>query len=187
MSAALNNATTSTSLTAALQPVKPSPLSQGNYVVAEKCILQDGSRLGKMHNSMPGGSRGGLKSRALSFNALQEEAEAPSKGKVPQTCTEAPTKSKAIRSLHDSPDTTSSTLPKKSRRMVYKVQKEDHEKRLTYYRTDVYQHPLYFIKPTTGDQIFGKTFMWVDGPNDKDLSPGSFDFEVWKKAQSAFE
>ncbi|KAF9641882.1 hypothetical protein BDM02DRAFT_3177003 [Thelephora ganbajun] len=71
--------------------------------------------------------------------------------------------------------------------MIYEVQKEDHEKRLAYYETNAYRCASCFIKPTTGDQIFGKTFVWADDPNDEDLSPGSFDFEAWKKAQSAFE
>ena len=85
-------------------------------------MSRDDSDLGKIHDSAPGGSRGGLKSRfrrALSFNALQEEAETPSKGKAPQTHAETPVKSEATGSLRDSPDTASSTLPKKSRKALF--------------------------------------------------------------------
>jgi len=86
-------------------------------------MSRDDSDLGKMHDSTPGGPRSGLKSRfrrALSFNALQEEeAETLSKGKAPQTRAEAPAKSEATGSPHDSPDTASSTLPKKSRRALF--------------------------------------------------------------------
>ena len=67
--------------------------------------------------------------------------------------------------------------------MAYEVQKEGHENRLAYYETDAYKCASCFIKPGTGgDQIFGKTFVWADDSNDGDLSPGSFDFETWKKA-----
>lgn len=86
-------------------------------------MSRDDSDLGKVLDSAPGGSRGGLKSRfrrALSFNPLQEEeAETPSKGKTPQTRAEVPAKPETIGSLHDSPDTASSTLPKKPRRALF--------------------------------------------------------------------
>ena len=86
-------------------------------------MSRDDSDLGKGLDSTPGGSRGGLKGRfrrALSFNPLQEEdAETPSKGKAPQTRTETPAKSEAVGSPHDSPDTASSTLPKKPRRALF--------------------------------------------------------------------
>ena len=85
-------------------------------------MSRDDSDLGKVLDPTPGGSRGGLKGRfrrALSFNPLQEEeAETSSKGKAPQTRAEIPAKSEAIGSL-DSPDTTSSTLPKKPRRALF--------------------------------------------------------------------
>lgn len=90
--------------------------------MAEKRISRDDSDLGKVLDSTPGGSRSGFKSRfrrALSFNALQEEAETPSKGKAPQTHPETPVKPEAIGSLHDSPDTASSTLPKKTRKPLF--------------------------------------------------------------------
>lgn len=68
--------------------------------------------------------------------------------------------------------------------MVYEVQKEAHEKRLAYYETDAYQCAACFIQPGEGGkQIFGKTFVWARDPDDKDLSEGSFDFEMWKKAR----
>lgn len=86
-------------------------------------MSRDDSDLGKMHDSTPVGSRGGLKSRfrrALTFNALQEEeVETPSKGKAPETRGEPPAKSEATGPHHDSPDATSSTLPKKSRRPLF--------------------------------------------------------------------
>jgi hypothetical protein len=86
-------------------------------------VSRDDSDLRKIHDSTPGGSRGGLKSRfrrALSFNALQEEeAETSSKGKAPETHGETPVKSEATGPLHDSPDTTSSTLPKKPRKPLF--------------------------------------------------------------------
>ena len=86
-------------------------------------MSRDDSDLGKSLDSTPGGSRGGLKGRfrrALSFNPLQEEdAETLSKGKAPQTRTETPARSEAVGSPHDSPDTASSTLPKKPRRALF--------------------------------------------------------------------
>lgn len=86
-------------------------------------MSRDDSDLGKIHDSTPGGSRGGLKSRfrrALNFNALQEEeAETPSKGKAPETGGETPVKSEATGSHNDSPDAASSTLPKKPRRTLF--------------------------------------------------------------------
>jgi len=86
-------------------------------------MSRDDSDLGKGLDSTPGSSRGGLKGRfrrALSFNPLQEEdAETPSKGKAPQTRAETPAKSEAVGSPHDSPDTASSTLPKKPRRALF--------------------------------------------------------------------
>lgn len=70
--------------------------------------------------------------------------------------------------------------------MVYEVQRENHEKRLAYYETNAYKCTSCFINPGTGgEQIVGKTFVWARDPNNKDLSPGSFDFEAWKKAHSA--
>jgi len=85
-------------------------------------MSRDDSDLGKGLDSTPGGSRGGLKGRfrrALAFNPLQEEdTETPSKGKAPQTRAETPAKSEVVGSL-DSPDTTSSTLPKKPRRALF--------------------------------------------------------------------
>ena len=118
-SATPNSSNTSSPSTTTPRPVKPSPLSQGNYTVAEKRVSRDDSDLRTTHDSAPGGSRGGLKSRfrrALSFNALQEEeAETTSKGKAPETRGETPVKSETI----DSPDTTSSTLPKKSRKPLF--------------------------------------------------------------------
>lgn len=82
-------------------------------------MSRDDSDLRKIHDSSPGTSRGGLKSRfrrALSFNPLQEEdAETSSKGKGPETRGETPVKSDTI----DSPDTASSTLPKKSRKPLF--------------------------------------------------------------------
>jgi len=86
-------------------------------------MSRDDSDLGKIHDSTSGGPRGGLKGRfrrALSFNPLQEEeAETPSKGKAPQTRAEIPAKSETTGSLHDSPDTASATLPKKSRKALF--------------------------------------------------------------------
>ena len=118
-----NSANIPSPSTATPRPAKPSPLSQGNYTVAEKRVSRDDSDLPIIHDSTPGGSRGGLKSRfrrALSFNALQEEeVETPSKGKAPQTRGETPVKSEATGSLQDSPDTTSSPLPKKSRKALF--------------------------------------------------------------------
>lgn len=118
-----NSSVTPIPSTAIPRPAKPSPLSQGNYTVAEKRMSRDDSDLGKSHDSTSGGSRNALKSRfrrALSFNALQEEeAETLSKGKAPQTNAETPVKSEATGSLRDSPDTASSTLPKKSRKPLF--------------------------------------------------------------------
>ena len=88
-------------------------------------MSRDDSDLGKVLDSTPGGPRSGLKSRfrrALSFNALQEEeaeTPSPSKGKAPQTRAETPVKSEAVGSPQDSPDATSSTLPKKSRKALF--------------------------------------------------------------------
>lgn len=70
--------------------------------------------------------------------------------------------------------------------MVYEVQKEDHEKRLAYYETDAYRCASCLIRPEAGEQIFGKTFMWADDPDDEDLSAESIDFEAWRKARSAY-
>ena len=68
--------------------------------------------------------------------------------------------------------------------MAYEVQNEDHEKRLACYETDAYRCAPCFIKPGAGGEgVFGKTFVWADDANDKDLSPGSFDLEAWKKAR----
>jgi hypothetical protein len=59
--------------------------------------------------------------------------------------------------------------------MVYGVQKEDYEKRLAYYGTGAYRYAACFIAPgAAGEQIFGKTFVWADDPNDEDLSVGRF-------------
>ena len=70
--------------------------------------------------------------------------------------------------------------------MIYEVQKEAHEKRLAYYETNAYRCALCLIKPGTGkEEIFGKTFVWANDPNDQVLSPGSFDLEAWKRAHSA--
>ena len=70
--------------------------------------------------------------------------------------------------------------------VVYEVQQEEHEKRLSYYETDAYRCVSCSIKPGEGGaQISGKTFVWADDPNDEDLSVGTFDFEAWKKARSA--
>lgn len=70
--------------------------------------------------------------------------------------------------------------------VVYEVQTEEHEKRLSYYETDAYRCVSCLIQPGDGGkQISGKTFVWADDPNDEDLSVGSFDFEGWKKARSA--
>ena len=68
--------------------------------------------------------------------------------------------------------------------MAYEVQKEDHEKRLAYYETNAYRCAACSIQPGTGgeSEISGKTFVWAKGPDDEDLSPGSFDLEAWKKA-----
>lgn len=87
--------------------------------MAEKRVSRDDSDLRKAHDSTSGGPRSGLKSRfrrALSFNALQEEEmETLSKGKAPETRGETPVKPEA----GDSPDTTSPTLPKKSRKPLF--------------------------------------------------------------------
>jgi gamma-glutamylcyclotransferase (GGCT)/AIG2-like uncharacterized protein YtfP len=70
--------------------------------------------------------------------------------------------------------------------VVYEVQRPDHEKRLAYYETDAYRCAACFIVPgTQGEQMFGKTFVWADDPNDGELSVGSFDFEAWKRARSS--
>ena len=70
--------------------------------------------------------------------------------------------------------------------MVYEVQAEAHEKRLAYYETDAYRSASCFITPGAGgEQIFGKTFVWANDPNDRALSVGSFDFEAWKKARGS--
>ena len=67
--------------------------------------------------------------------------------------------------------------------MAYEVQKEGHEKRLEYYETDAYRCASCLIRPGSGgEEISGKTFVWANGPDDEDLSPGSFDLEAWKKA-----
>ena len=68
--------------------------------------------------------------------------------------------------------------------VVYEVQTEEHEKRLSYYETDAYRCVPCSINPGEGgEQISGKTFVWADDPNDEDLTVGSFDFEGWKKAR----
>ena len=70
--------------------------------------------------------------------------------------------------------------------MIYEVQKEAHEKVLAYYETDAYRCASCFITPGEGgEQIFGKTFVWADDPNDGDLSEGTFDLEEWKRARYA--
>ena len=67
--------------------------------------------------------------------------------------------------------------------MAYEVRQEDHVKRLAYYETDAYRCAPCLIRPGSGGGlIFGKTFLWANGPNHEDLSPGSFDIEAWKKA-----
>ena len=69
--------------------------------------------------------------------------------------------------------------------VVYEVQKEEHEKRLSYYETDAYRCVSCSINGEGGEQVSGKTYVWADDPNDEDLSVGSFDFEAWKRARSA--
>ena len=86
-------------------------------------MSRDDSDLGKVHDSTPGGSRSGLKSRfrrALAFNPLQEEeTETASKGKAPETRGEPPVKSEAVGPQRDSPDAASPTLPKKTRKPLF--------------------------------------------------------------------
>ena len=70
--------------------------------------------------------------------------------------------------------------------VVYEVTREDHERRLAYYETDAYRSALCYIQPADGgEQIYGKTFVWADDPNDEDLAVGSFDLEGWRKARAA--
>ena len=70
--------------------------------------------------------------------------------------------------------------------MVYEVQRKAHERRLARYETDAYRSASCSIKfGAGGEQIFGKTFVWADDPNDGALSVGSFDFEAWKRKRTA--
>jgi gamma-glutamylcyclotransferase (GGCT)/AIG2-like uncharacterized protein YtfP len=68
--------------------------------------------------------------------------------------------------------------------LAFEIQNEGHEKSLAHYETDSYRCVSCFIKPGTGgEQITGKTFVWAYDPNDKDLSPGSFDLEAWRRSR----
>ena len=72
--------------------------------------------------------------------------------------------------------------------MAYEVQSEEDEWNLAYYETDAYKSVSCSIRPAGGgDGISGRTFVWAHDPNHEDLSPGSFDFEEWKKARYGFE
>jgi len=68
--------------------------------------------------------------------------------------------------------------------MIYEVQREGHERRLAYYETDAYRCAVCRIIPGEGgERIYGKTFVWAGDSDDKVLSPGTFDLEMWKKAR----
>jgi len=67
--------------------------------------------------------------------------------------------------------------------MAYEVQRDDHEKKLAYYETDAYRCAACLIRPESGGEISGKTFVWANDPDDEDLSPGSFVLEEWQDAQ----
>lgn len=123
----ISASTSSSQANSAPRPVKPSPLSQGNFTAAEKRMSRDDSDLAAMMESTPTVSTGrsGLKGRlrrALSFNAsnvLQEEDEQqlPAKGKSSQG--KAGVAADKLSGTSDGPDANISGQKKKSRTALF--------------------------------------------------------------------
>ncbi|TFK57731.1 hypothetical protein OE88DRAFT_1651619 [Heliocybe sulcata] len=112
---------------ATARPMKPSPLSQGNFTAAEKRMSRDDSDLTAMLDPVPGLSerRGGIKGRlrrALSLNAaqtLREEEEEDNEG-GPSRKGEGRSKSEGGPSAGDASDTASNaTVQTKKKRFVF--------------------------------------------------------------------
>jgi gamma-glutamyl AIG2-like cyclotransferase len=66
-------------------------------------------------------------------------------------------------------------------RMAYEVQKEEHVKYLTDYKTDVYKVKGYMITLADGRELPGKTFIW--NAERELLKEGSFDLKDWQMEQ----